>query len=213
MGGYSRGCTCQLETKVDVSSCWWVLGAAAVGAPEHGCAAQQRCCEVRGCTKGLTPRGFPAAVRAPFAIPVPRAPALPVPSPEEHGLSPFPHAAGVGKASVPRHVSLLVAGAAPGQRWLGEQPQAEAPRPPHLPGRADPARDEDQGNKQRGASQGPARSPAGEGLCGARASLELRRSALLLRLGQVASDMLQPLCASVSPVGVAGGVRCCLPLL
>lgn len=146
-------------------------------------------------------------------VPVPRAPALPVPSPEERGLSPSPHAAGVGKASLPRHVSLLVAGAAPGQRWLGEQPQAEAPRPPHLPGRADPARDEDQGNKQRGDSQGPASSPAGEGLCGARASLELRRSALLLRPGQVASDMLQPLCASVSPVGVAGGVCCCMLLL
>lgn len=60
---------------------------------------------------------------------------------------------------------LLPTGAAPGQCWLGEQPPTEAPRPPHLPGRADPPRDADQGKQQRGGSQGTAGSAAGES-CG-----------------------------------------------
>lgn len=65
------------------------------------------------------------------------------------------------------HTSLfLLADTATGQRWLGEQPQAEASCPPHLPGRADPARDENQGSEQRGESQGPANAAAGEGPAG-----------------------------------------------
>lgn len=68
---------------------------------------------------------------------------------------------------MPWHPSVLVAGATLGQCWVGEQPQAEAHPPPHVPGRADPARDEDQGTTtQCGDSQGPANSRAGEGLAG-----------------------------------------------
>lgn len=64
-------------------------------------------------------------------------------------------------------LSVLVVGATLGQCWVGEQPQAEAHPVPHVPGRADPAGDADQGSStQRGESQGPANSRAGEGLAG-----------------------------------------------
>lgn len=65
------------------------------------------------------------------------------------------------------HPSVLVAGTALGQCWVGEQPQAESHPLPHVPGRADPVQHADQGiTTQCGDSQGPANSCAGEGLAG-----------------------------------------------
>lgn len=60
-----------------------------------------------------------------------------------------------------------VAGAALGQGWVGEQPQADAPPVPPVAGRADPAGDAAQGpSTQCGASRGAANARAGEGLPG-----------------------------------------------
>lgn len=65
------------------------------------------------------------------------------------------------------HPSVLVAGAALGPCWVGEQPQAETHPLPDVPGRADPAQDADQGTStQRGDSPEPANSREGEGLAG-----------------------------------------------
>ena len=166
---------------------------------------QARCRAVPRHTEGLSPRCFPQ----PSVLPRPSPCSRPqgAGAAEERGLSPSLRAAGAGKAAVPRQLPVPVAGTAPGQRRLGEQPQAEAPRPPHLPGGADPARDADQGH-EHGDAQGPADSLAGEGLGGCRgfpgASLGPRTPALLLCPGRAASDVSQPLRASVSPVKCGG---------
>lgn len=117
---------------------------------------QGGCCGVQGEGQGLAPWGSPTADCNPLAFPGPLSPMLCLSPRATHTL----------QVAVP-HTSLFpLADTATGQRWLGEQPQAEASCPPHLPGRADPARDENQGSEQRGESQGPANAAAGEGPAG-----------------------------------------------
>lgn len=158
--------------KGDVISCWWdalpVLGAAAVFAPEHLTASRDavKCRgSARGSAQGAS-RSCVCSSRIPHPSPGPWCCWC---QPQRAWAALSPHGEGVCATSMPHpcHVlSALVAGAAPGQRGLGEQPPAEAPRAPHLPGRADPPGDEDQGKQQRGAPPGTTDPSAGEGAWG-----------------------------------------------
>lgn len=186
------------ENKGDVTSCWWealpVLGAAAVCAPEH-LTVSRNALKCRVSARGSAQDASRSCLCSSC---------IPHPSPGPW-CCPVPAWGRWRLCHIHATSSALVAGAAPGQRGLGEQPPAEAPRAPHLPGRADPPRDEDQGNQQRGAPPGPADPPAGEGAWG------WGCPGAPLRSGDLHCCRALPkapgtLCASASPVqwGVCG---------